>query len=506
MRDHGVGSWIRRRVRQSPGASAIEFRGRTLSYDEVDDRTVRLAHVLRGLGVRRGDRVGILSSNHPAYLELLFSCGVLGAVFVPLNARLTAPEVAFAVEDSGLSVLVHSAELGDIAATAVGVSGVRRIVLDDEYDTLVAGADSGRIDEAVGGADPCFIMYTSGTTGRPKGVVMSHDNVLFAVLNAILDLDLCSDEVALVCAPLFHTAALDMVALPILFKGGVVIVEEGFDAGRVLDIVESRSVTYTFGVPTILDSLVAHSRWAETDLTSLRRIVVAAAPVPPRTLRAYAERGVTMCQGYGLTESGPGATILASVDAERKVGTAGVPHTFTDVRIVDGMSNPVPAGERGEIQIQGPNVMTEYWGRPDATAEVFDDGWLRTGDIGIADAEGFITIVDRLKDMIISGGENIYPAEIEAALLDLPGVESCAVFGVPDPRWGESAVAAVTFTDAAEMTIGSLADALGGRIARYKLPKRYVLVDDIPRNPTGKIRKDLLRERYSESDAGAAAE
>lgn len=501
MRNQGVGSWIRRRTRQSPHATAIEFRGERLTFGGLDDRTTRLAHALRELGVRKGDRVGMLSTNHPAYLEVLFSCGILGAIFVPLNARLTAPEVAFAVEDAGLSVLVHSDALAAVATDAVASRNVTRIVLGEEYDSRIAAASSTRIDEPVIGDDLCFIMYTSGTTGRPKGVVMTHSNVLFSVLNPILDLDICSDEVALVCAPLFHTAALDMVALPILFKGGAVVIEEGFDAGRVLEILESRAITYTFGVPTILDALVAHERWSTTDLSALRRIVVAAAPVPPRTLRAYSERGVKMCQGYGLTESGPGATILASVDAERKMGTAGVPHTFADIRIVDATSRPVAPGERGEIQVHGPNVMKEYWGRPDATSDVFDDGWLRTGDIGVSDAEGFVTIVDRVKDMIISGGENIYPAEIEAALLELPGIEGCAVFGVPDDKWGESAMAAISVTAGVTVAPESIAEALGTRLARYKIPKRYVVVDEIPRNPTGKIRKDVLRRRFSTADA-----
>ncbi|OZC59587.1 p-hydroxycinnamoyl-CoA synthetase [Rhodococcus sp. 06-470-2] len=506
MRNQGVGSWIRRRTRQSPHATAIEFRGERLTYHELDDRTTRLAHVLRRLGVRKGDRVGLLSTNHPAYLEVLFSCGILGAIFVPLNARLTGPEVTFAVDDAGLSVLLHSDALTDVATEAVAARGVTRIVLGDEYDSAIEGAESARIDEPVTGDDLCFIMYTSGTTGRPKGVVMTHSNILFSVLNPILDLDLCSDEVALVCAPLFHTAALDFVALPVLFKGGSVVIEEGFDAGRVLNILESKSVTYTFGVPTILDALVAHEQWALTDLTALRRIVVAAAPVPPRTLRAYSERGIKMCQGYGLTESGPGATILTSVDAERKMGTAGVPHTFTDVRIVDATSRTVAPGERGEIQIHGPNVMKEYWGRPDSTADVFDDGWLRTGDIGVADHEGFVTIVDRLKDLIISGGENIYPAEVEAAILELPGIEGCAVFGVPDEKWGESALAAITVSAGSTVDPESLAAALGVNLARYKIPKRYVVLDEIPRNPTGKIRKDVLRAQFANANVEVVAQ
>ncbi|OZC72564.1 hypothetical protein CH306_02510 [Rhodococcus sp. 15-725-2-2b] len=258
--------------------------------------------------------------------------------------------------------------------------------------------------------------------------------------------------------------------------------------------------------PRSSTSAACCSRETPCDLTALRRIVVAAAPVPPRTLRAYSERGIKMCQGYGLTESGPGATILTSVDAERKMGTAGVPHTFTDVRIVDATSRTVAPGERGEIQIHGPNVMKEYWGRPDSTADVFDDGWLRTGDIGVADDEGFVTIVDRLKDLIISGGENIYPAEVEAAILELPGIEGCAVFGVPDEKWGESALAAITVSAGSTVDPESLASALGVNLARYKIPKRYIVFEEIPRNPTGKIRKDVLRAQFANANVEVVAQ
>ncbi|WP_433868877.1 acyl-CoA synthetase [Saccharopolyspora sp. CA-218241] len=505
MRNEGVGSWPYRRIRRDPGRTALTFRAQSWSYGALDERVTRLAHALRGLGVGRGDRVALVSPNHPAYLEALFACGLLGAVFVPLNARSAAPEIAFALRDSGAAVLVHSAAVAATAVEAAESAGTpRRIVVDGppdaaalDYEALIEGAATDRLDEPVGHDDPCAIMYTSGTTGRPKGVVLTHGGVTFAVLNPVLDLDLTTDEVALVCAPLFHTAALDFVALPVLLKGGTVHVEERFDPGRVLALVERRRVTYTFGVPTMCDALSAHPDWPGADLSSLRRVVVAAAPVPPRTLRAFADRGIRMCQGYGLTETGPGALILTPDAVERKLGTAGVPHFFTDVRVVDQRGEPVPPGERGEIQISGPNVMREYWNRPEATREAFADGWFRSGDIGVSDEDGYVSVVDRLKDMFISGGENVYPAEVEAALLDLPGIEECAVFGVPDPRWGEVGRAAVTVADGVRIDQPQIVAFLERRLARYKIPKSFVVLPEIPRTASGKVRKGELRERYA---------
>lgn len=506
MLDQGTGSWPYRRSRQAPDAVAIKFRGRSCTYRELDERVTRLAHALRALGVGPGDRVALLSTNHPAYLEALFASGLLGAIFVPLNARLTTPEVAYSLQDSGSSVLIHAAGLSDVAASAAAAAGTPvRVVLDGApdtdaagYDEIIAAASTERIDVPVAHEDPCFIMYTSGTTGRPKGVVLTHGNVVFAVMNPIVDLDLCSDEVSLVVAPLFHTAALDFVALPTLLKGGTVVIEEGFEPGRTLDLIEREGVTYSFGVPTMLDAMSDHPRWDTTDLSSIRRWVVAAAPVPPRTLRTYTARGVKLCQAYGLTETGPGALVLTPKDAERKLGTAGAPHFFTDVRVVDPDGHDVAPGERGEIRISGPNVMAGYWNNPDATAAAFTDGgWFRSGDIGRPDADGFVTIVDRLKDMIISGGENIYPAEVEAAILDIPGVIGCAVFGVPDDKWGEVGRAVVTLDDGVTLTDDAFVAHLGDRIARYKIPKSFLVLDDIPRNATGKVRKDTLRKMFS---------
>ena len=454
-----------------------------------------------------GDRVALLSANHPAYLEGLFAAGLLGAILVPLNARLTTPEIVYALRDSGAKVLVHSAELAENGVAAAEEAGTaRRVVVDGDpdpeavgYEAIIAAASTERIDQPVTHDDPCFIMYTSGTTGYPKGVVLTHGGVTFAVMNPIVDLDLSTDEVSLVAAPLFHTAALNFVALPTLLKGGAVIIEEGFEAGRILRVIAERGVTYSFGVPTMLDAMSAHPDWDTADLSSIRRWIVAAAPVPPRTLHTYTGRGVKLCQAYGLTETGPGALILTPAHVERKIGTAGVPHFFTDVRVVDMDNVETKPGERGEIQIKGPNVMREYWNRPDATEAAFtEDGWFRSGDVGVRDEEGYIKIVDRLKDMIISGGENIYPAEIEAVILEMPGVVGCGVFGVPDEKWGEIGRAAVTLAPGHTLTYEELVQFLNTRLARYKIPKSLVMLDEMPRTATGKMPQGRLRADYAD--------
>ena len=502
MQNQGVGTWPHRASRQAPDATAIVFRDQRMSYRELDDRVTRLAHALADLGVHRGDRVALLSANHPVYLEALFAAGLLGAILVPLNARLTAPEVTYALTDSGATVLIHSADLGPVASAAAHDAGTsRRVVVDGDpdddalgYEQLIADADAARIDIPVGHEEPCFIMYTSGTTGNPKGVVLTHGGVTFAVLNPILDLDSASDEVSLVVAPLFHTAAMNFVSLPTILKGGTLIIHETSDPGRALSVIDEQRVTYSFCVPTMLDAMSAHPNWAHADMSSIRRLIVAAAPVPPHTLHTYTERGVALCQAYGLTETGPGALILRPAQAERKLGSAGVPHFFTDVRVVDADGAEAAPGERGEILIEGPNVMREYWNRPDATEATFvDDRWFRSGDVGVRDDEGYVRIVDRLKDMIISGGENIYPAEIEAVILSCPGVVGCGVFGIPDEKWGEVGCAAVTLAEGSSVTADDIAAWAGERLARYKIPRSFVVLDEIPRNATGKIRKDRLR-------------
>ncbi|WP_037623651.1 acyl-CoA synthetase [Streptomyces aureus] len=505
MLNQGIGSWPARRARKTPDRIAVVHEDRTWTYRELHERVLRLAHALRGLGAGPGDRIAYLGPNHPAFLETLFAAGALGAVFVPLNTRLAAPELAHNLSDSGSTVLVHAPEQAGAARAAAAAAGVRhRIALagpDDSapgYEELLAGAGTGALDESVMPDDPCIIMYTSGTTGRPKGAVLTHGNITWNSVNVLVDTDLAGDEVTLVAAPLFHTAGLNMTCLPTLLKGGRVVLLGAFDAERVLELVESLRVTYLFGVPTMYDAMAARPRWATTDMSSLRTVNCGGAPVPARTIAAYLERGLAFSQGYGMTEASPGVLYLDKEQTSAKAGSAGVPHFFTDTRLVRADGRDAGPGERGEILVQGPHVMTGYWGRPEETEAAFTEGgWLRTGDVARVDADGYAYIVDRVKDMFVSGGENVYPAEVEEVLLTHPAVEECAVIGVPDPVWGEVGRAVVVLRPGSRADRHDILGHLTGRLAKYKIPKSLVVTDTLPRTASGKIVKPAVRALHA---------
>ncbi len=497
MRNQGIGSWTARRARRTPDRIAIVHNGREQTYRELHDRVLRLAAVLRRHGVRRGDRVAYLGPNHPAYLETLFATGGLGAVFVPLNTRLAAPEIAYQLTDSGSAVLIHAPEQTDTVDRIRDENPVRHHIALADYERLIATSAVDQMDEPVGLDDVCLIMYTSGTTGRPKGVVLTHGNIIWNSVNVLVDIDLAGDEITLVVAPLFHTAGLNMTCLPTLLKGGTVVLMPAFDPTAVLEEIETRRITYMFGVPAMYDAMTVSPRWADADLSSLRQLNCGGAPVPEATIAAYLERGLAFSQGYGLTEAAPGALYLARDMAAAKAGTAGVPHFFTDVRVVGADLADVAPGDKGEIVVSGPNVMRGYWGRPDATEQAFAaDRLLRTGDVGSPDEDGYVTIVDRLKDMIISGGENIYPAEIERVLADHPAIGESAVIGIPHPTWGEVGRAVVALRPGAVATEPEVLDFLRGRLAKYKIPKSVVFVDQLPRNATGKLLRTVVRTTY----------
>ncbi|WP_435972126.1 acyl-CoA synthetase [Streptomyces sp. Qhu_M48] len=510
MLNQGIGSWPARRARKTPDRIAVVHDGRALTYRELNGRVRRLAHALRALGVARGDRIAYLGPNHPAFLEALFAAGTLGAVFVPLNTRLAAPELAYNLTDSGSTVLLYAPEQTEVAGTAAAEAGVRhRIAVAGpgqdgalDYETLLADAGTGPLDEAVAPGDPCMIMYTSGTTGRPKGAVLSHANITWNSVNVLVDTDLAGDEVTLVVAPLFHTAGLNMTCLPTLLKGGRVVLLGAFDADRVLELIEDLRVTYMFGVPTMYDAMAARPGWETADLSSLRTLNCGGAPVPARTIAAYLDRGLAFSQGYGMTEASPGVLFLDREQTSAKAGSAGVPHFFTDTRLVLPDGSEAAPGQRGEILVQGPHVMTGYWERPEDTDAAFADGrWLRTGDIARTDGDGYAYIVDRVKDMFVSGGENVYPAEVEDALLTHPAVAECAVIGLPDAVWGEVGRAVVVLKPDAHADEDGILGHLRGLLAKYKIPTSLVVTEELPRTASGKIIKPLVRDTYA---AGAS--
>ena len=510
MRNQGLGNWIHRRRVKSAGTVAVVSGDAELTYADMAGRVDRLANALADRGVRPGDRVAYLGNNHPAFLETLFAVGLLGAVFVPLNTRLAPREIAYALEDSGSTVLVGARSLEPLAeagsrGTAVGL----RLVVDDvadagappagtvAYADAVAAATEGRRDVEVSLEDPAIILYTSGTTGRPKGAVLTHGNMTWNSINVLVDYDVVGGEVALLIAPMFHVASLGMGALPTLLKGGTLVLQDRFEPGQALAAIERHRVNSLSGVPTTFQMLAEHPAWPATDLTSLRKLTCGGSAVPARVMDAYEDRGLSFSGGYGMTETAPGATSLQPQRSREKAGSAGLPHFFTDVRIVDAMGEERPPGTVGEIQISGPNVIREYWRRPEATAEAYaEGGWFRSGDIGYVDDEGFLYISDRLKDMIISGGENIYPAEVEQAIMELPEVSAVAVIGIPDDKWGEVPRAVVSRAEGRELSEREITEHLSSRLARYKIPKTVVFVEDLPRTASGKIRKADLRRDF----------
>ncbi|GAB3407587.1 acyl-CoA synthetase [Flindersiella endophytica] len=498
MRDQGIGSWLTRRDRKTPHRVAVRFESRAWTYRELYQRSNRLAHALRTLGIERGDRVAYLGPNHPAFLETLFATAALGAVFVPLNPRLAVPELRYVLANSTSRVLIASAGLRP-AATAVAEEVESLVLVDDSYETLLAEAGTATIDEPVSLDDLAMVMYTSGTTGRPKGAMLTHGNLTWNSVNVLVDSDLRGDEVTLVCAPLFHTAGLNMTCLPTILKGGTAVLMERFDPGAALRLIEQHAVTYLFGVPAMYDAMALAPEWATADLSSLRTLTCGGAPVPARTIDTYLERGFTFVQGYGMTEASPGVLFLDRDQVAAKAGTAGVPHFFTDVRVVDARGADVAPGEKGEVVVHGPNVMRGYWDLPAESAAAIDEGgWFRTGDIAVVDDDGFVSLVDRVKDMFISGGENVYPAEIEGALHSHPAVADCAVIGVPDQKWGEVGRALVVLAPGESADEQAILAFLDGRIAAYKVPRSVRFVDELPRSASGKLLKVPLREAYGQ--------
>ncbi|MEV4645197.1 long-chain fatty acid--CoA ligase [Saccharopolyspora sp. NPDC049357] len=497
MRDEGLGSWPVRRARMTPHRVALIHGERQDTHAELARRAAALARGLRDLGVRRGDRVGYLGPNHPAHLETLFATASLGAVFVPVNTRLAVPELAHVLTDAGVSVLVHAASAGaSVDAAATPVLRERLVIDEDSYERP-AGGGGEPLDEPVALDDPCLIMYTSGSTGRPKGAVLSHGNLTWNCVNVLVESDLSGSEVALVAAPLFHTAALGMTCLPTLLKGGTAVLMSSFDPAEALELIARHRVSLLFGVPAMYDAISARPEWASADLSSVRTLLCGGSPVPDATIRRYLDRGLAFVQGYGMTETSPGALVLDPGAAREKAGSAGVPSFFTDVRVVDRAGQPVAAGEPGEVVVRGPNVMLGYWNRPEATDEALADGWMHSGDVATVDDEGYFTVVDRIRDMIISGGENIYPAEVEAALHEHPAVELCTVVGVPDPKWGEVPRAVVVLRAGAQVTGEEIHQHLRGHLAGYKVPKQVEFWDDLPRTGSGKIQKAAVRARLA---------
>jgi fatty-acyl-CoA synthase len=500
--DIGLANWLAQRAARTPERKALTFEGATWTYAQLQQRIEALSGQLRSLGVERGARVAFLGLNQPAFLVAMFASARLGAIYVPLNFRLTGPELVANVTDSTVHTLIADAQHRAIVDGIRGeMPSVQRYLSEGEaagWLPIATPADEAAPAVRVDADDVALIMYTSGTTGRAKGAMLTHGNLWWNNTNAMHELDVMQGDVSLCAAPLFHIGGLNVFTLVTLQKGGEVVLTRAFDPGGALAEIAARRVTTMFGVPAMFQFMAQHPSFAATDLSSLRTLVCGGAPCPKPLLEIYEARGVPIQQGYGLTETAPMVSFLAPEYALSKIGSSGRPPLFTEIKLVGFDGRPVTQpGVNGEVHTRGPNVMKGYWGRPEASAEVIDaDGWFRTGDVAYWDADGCIYICDRVKDMIISGGENIYPAEVESVISKHPAVAEAAVIGVPDEKWGETTLAVVALKAGQSLGIEELREFAATQLSRYKLPRRLEVVAALPRNATGKLVKTELRKQF----------
>jgi fatty-acyl-CoA synthase len=472
---------------------------RRLSYRTLDERIDRLASHLAGLGVKRGERVAVLAPNTTDILEVQFACFRLAAIFVPLNTRLTVHELQFILGDAAPVVLAHDHEFAPMAQQLQKLCGIAHLVeFGAPYEKALAASPRLAAHEAAGLDDISTIMYTSGTTGKPKGAMITHGMTFINAVNLGIPIGISQRTIFLCVLPLFHTGGLNCYTNPVLHAGGTTLIMRAFDPGEALRIIGDAGVglTHFFGVPSIYQFMCQHPAFASTDLSRLQVAGVGGAPMPVPLLKIWQDRGCALVQGYGMTETSPAVMMLDPEDAARKAGSAGKPVLHGDLKIVDAEGNTVRPGEVGELWVKGPNITPGYWNKPDATAAAFTDGWLHTGDACRIDEEGFVYIVDRWKDMYISGGENVYPAEVENALYELPAVAEAGVVGVPDERWGEVGRAFVVLKPGASLTEAEVLEHCRARLARFKVPKSVVFDQTpLPRNAAGKVLKRELVAR-----------
>ncbi|MBK9055410.1 MAG: long-chain fatty acid--CoA ligase [Chloroflexi bacterium] len=502
-----IGDYLGRRAIYSPDKVAIVDAGKEpawrLSYAQLNERANQLANWFRdAAAIQPGDRVAILARDGVEHLDCFFACGKLGAIHTALNWRLHWRELAGIIANTTPRVLIYSDDFREAVQQIQGDGAAASLThfLHLEGDgvpgsfpfeaTVQASASTSVFNEQVQAEDRVALIFTGGTTGLPKGAQITHRMIAWNSLNTIIH-DLHHDDTYLNVFPLFHTGGLFVYTLPNVILGGTTILVRQFDPAQVLSLIEQEQVTVFAGVPTMYQTLTMAPNWTTANLSSLRFCTSGGAPLPVPLVEQYTqEKGIRFKQGFGMTEFGPGIFALAPEDAIRKAGSIGRPNFYVDARIVDNDNRPLGPNEVGELLLKGPSMSSGYFNNPAAAAEVIDDeGWFHTGDLARYDDEWYFTIVDRKKDMFISGGENVYPTEIEAVLYQHPAVQMCAVIGLPDAKWGEVGQAYVVLKKNAAATPDELLTHLKARLARYKVPRQVVIVASLPISAAGKILK-----------------
>jgi fatty-acyl-CoA synthase len=502
--------WIRRHAERTPDKLALvdAYTERQLTYAQFNQRANRFASFLHHkLGLRNGERVSILAQNSSDYFEVLFGCGKAGVILNTLNWRLALPELEYILNDCQPRLLLYDSEFASV------VDNMRPRISPEFYIQMTAERPSSdiRYESALAESSPDVvalpqqsyddtwaILYTSGTTGRPKGAQVTYGNFFYNAIGMGQAIDLTSRDINLNVLPTFHAGGLGLYAGPIFHCGGTLIVMRAFDPGDLLRLIEHWKVTVILLVPSIYLVLSQYPDFSKYDLSSVRSWASGGSSLPPPLVHTFDEKGITIQQGFGMTETGPTVFIISKEDAVRKAGSVGKPVLHTDVQIVDPEGHVLNSNQVGELCIRGGNVITGYWNRPEATIEAIVDGWLHSGDAARYDEEGFYYIVDRWKDMFISGGENVYPAEVENVIYQHPAVAEVAVIGVTHPKWQEVGMAVIVIKAGNTLTGEEIIDFCQGKLARYKIPKSVVFTTELPRTAAGKVLKGELRKKFGE--------
>ena len=500
--------WLAKQADIRPHKTALvdAATGRRTTYSQFHQRAGRFAEFVRDeWKLTPGDRVALLAHNSSDYFEILWGCAKAEVILVCLNWRLAVPELEFIFHDATPSALIYDPAFAEAAQTIAQRLGIDKVItLADQaapgevtYEDALASSSGQPVVMRPRGLDePWHLLYTAGTTGRSKGVLQTFGMVLFNALNIGLPVDLTSEDVTLNLLPCFHTGGLNLLTNPTFHVGGTAIVQKTFDPAETLRIL-SEEATAFFGVASVYLFLSQHPDFDQTEFRHMRSWSAGGAPIPTSLLQRYLDRGIEIQYGFGMTETGPTVFLIEKDYPRSKIGSVGKPQMHVDVRIVDRAGQDLPPGERGELLIKGPGVTPGYWRLPEVTAQSIEDGWLHSGDVAVRDEDGYFYIVDRWKDMFISGGENVYPAEVENVLYQLPQVAEAAVIGVPDERWGEVGRAIIVLKPGQSITGVEIIAHCQAHIGRYKVPKSVVFVDKLPRNPAGKVVKGELRERFS---------
>lgn len=499
-----VGDWTGKRAILTPKMEAIvdNIQKKRYTFEMMDKRANQVAGVLLDSGVHKGDRVGVFSKNRFDFLDILFACGKIGAILTPFNIRLTTPEIEYLIKKTGPSVFFYDPELKNqfeeirpfLKKQSIIVLGEKKHDADSDIYSLMTKQTSSEVERpAMTLDDPYLIVFTGGTTGLPKGAILSHGLVFWNSVNTIVSWGLKPDDIQPLLFPLFHTGGINVLLIPFYHLGAKSIIMGDFDIDATFKVIEEENCSIVIGVPTMFNMMSESPKFAKSNFDSVRVFISGGAPCPVAIMEKYWERGKILKMGYGLTEVGPNNFFLPESEVKRKPTSVGFPVFHCDMRVVDDHGSEVPIGSHGELMLRGPHIFSGYWDEPEETSKTIEpDGWVHTGDLVTRDKEGFFFITGRKKDMFISGGENVYPTEIEELLYKHPAILEAAVIGVPNEKWGEVGKAVIVLRPGKSLSQEQILEYLEGKLARYKIPKQYEFRTELPKSAAGKILKREL--------------